>query len=275
MPIDDERGGGCRELPWDGQPGPARPISAARSADMVRAAMAAAETRAAAPPRWRYAVAAAIVLGLLGTAAAAVIQLGRRPPEAPTAAPPATPSPAAPRSPATGPATGPVPAPGAPASDPRAPSPAPSMPSQTASAAAPPRVAAASTPRDLLRRANELRAAHRWRAAERTYRRVIEEHASSNEAYAARVAAAALRHEHLRDPRGALRLYGAAEATRPAGALHEEAIYGIAECHRALRQSALEAEALRRFLREYPRSPLAPTARDRLQQLTSATAGEE
>ena len=49
--------------------------------------------------------------------------------------------------------------------------------------------------------------------------------------------------------------------------LGEEAAYGLAEAHRAAKRHALEKAQLQRFLRQYPTSPMAATARRRLDEL--------
>src|SRR5262249_5045006 len=120
---------------------------------------------------------------------------------------------------------------------------------------------------DLLQRANELRAQRNWRKAEHAYVLVVTEHPSSTESYAALVAAAALRLEHLHDAGGALLFYRAALRRRPTGALAEEASYGIAECQRALGNPKAETEALRHFLKAYPNSLLRSKAQSRAHAL--------
>ena len=90
-------------------------------------------------------------------------------------------------------------------------------------------------------------------------------------AYAAAVAAAALRLERLGRPRDALDLYERVQAERPRGALAEEAAFGVAECRRALGDAAGEAEALRRFLADWPAALMAGRARARLEDLGATT----
>jgi hypothetical protein len=123
---------------------------------------------------------------------------------------------------------------------------------------------------DLLVQANRFRAEHRWRAAERLYTRVYRGHPAVLQARSAMVAAASLRLEHLNDARGALRLYQRVlRETAASGDLAEEALWGIAEAHRVLSNSAAETKTLERFLSIYPNSVLAPRARKRLAAMRS------
>jgi len=123
---------------------------------------------------------------------------------------------------------------------------------------------------DLLERANRLRAEHRWRAAERLYTRVFSGHPAVLQARSAMVAAASLRLEHLNDARGALRLYQRVVGeTAATGDLAEEALWGVAEAHRVLGNTAAETKTLERFLSAYPNSVLAPRARQRLAAMSS------
>lgn len=151
----------------------------------------------------------------------------------------------------------------------------PLQPVQPAVAATPPaadvpaivHARAVATGRDLLEHANRLRAARRWRAADRMYSRVAAEHRGSDEAYAALISAATLRLAHTGRPGDALEMYQHALALRPHGSLVEQARYGIAEAHRALVQPRLEAQALRTFLAAHAHSVRASAARARLAEL--------
>lgn len=252
----------------DDDAGPARPLPAAALEALAASAVERAFPVAPAPgarrsaPRW--AVAAAV---LACTSAAAAFVAGQR--LAPrTAEPAAVPSSAAPAAPARAldPARGPgaraLPAPSV--EDARAARPAPS----TEPRAAPLASELAPPPEDLLRTANQLRQQGRWREAERAYGRVMERYPGTATAYVARVAAASLRLDHLGDPAGALALYRGALA---GGALGEEALLGMARCHRALGDRANEAATLRRFLAAHPRSLLAAQASARLAELEGRT----
>jgi tetratricopeptide (TPR) repeat protein len=126
----------------------------------------------------------------------------------------------------------------------------------------------AETADDLLRRANALRGAGSYREAERTYLEVTSAHPSTHAAYVARVAAAALRLEHLGDPGGAVRLYRSAIVH--GGALDAEARAGLARAYARLGRDAEEAEAWRGLLARHPSSPFAGRARSRLAELEAA-----
>jgi len=71
--------------------------------------------------------------------------------------------------------------------------------------------------------------------------------------------------EHLDDAKGATSAYQAAVSGR--GQLGEEAAYGLAEAHRASGRRDLERTQLERFIEDYPKSPLAVAARQRLEEL--------
>ena len=117
---------------------------------------------------------------------------------------------------------------------------------------------------DLLKRANRLRGAGDYRAAEDAYQSVVATNPRGAAAYAARVAAAGLRLERLADPRGALRLYADAERTEPNGALSPEIREGMASAYRQLGRTQREQQTLRALLREQPSGPAAERARTRL-----------
>lgn len=117
---------------------------------------------------------------------------------------------------------------------------------------------------DLLAQANALRGQQEYRQALHTYLEVVRRYPHTRQAEAARVAAAALRLEHLSDPAGAARQYRTAGS--PQG-LEEETAFGLAEAHRAAGRADRERAQLQYFLKTYPRSPLAPAARQRLGEL--------
>lgn len=116
-----------------------------------------------------------------------------------------------------------------------------------------------------LERANELRAQRRWAQSETAYEQVVRVAPSSSAAQAARIAAGELRLEELGDPRGAERLFAAAD--RRGGPLDEEAAWGIAEARRALGDRSGERAALEEFLRRFPSAAMAPRARARLKEI--------
>jgi tetratricopeptide (TPR) repeat protein len=125
-------------------------------------------------------------------------------------------------------------------------------------------------PEDLLRQANELRAARRWKEAARAYERVIALHPGTPEAYAAGVAAADLHLEQLGDPRGACRLYRSALARSAQGPLGEQALWGSARCAAALGDRDSERKALQDYLGRYPSGLFEAAARTRLAELDRA-----
>jgi hypothetical protein len=286
--------GAMPNFPVDDQPGPARPIDSERAAALVLAVLDEVVLPAPAPTlrvislprrrRW-------ILLGLaatlaFGVALAAVSSEQGRAPTTPLALSPAAPpvpamplatqatqpaqvEPPAQVTPPQAPETAPAIAPGiAPevskAASPRKPSIADPTTAPTAPSSAVVRPELA--PEDLLRAANRLRAEHRWAEAEQTYQRVIARGPDHAEAYAASIAAASIRLEHLGDARGALQLYRAT-ARAGNGALVEEADWGIAECYRALGDRDAEVSALRTFVGAHPQSALRPTAEARLSAL--------
>jgi hypothetical protein len=122
-------------------------------------------------------------------------------------------------------------------------------------------------PEDLLALANQHRRDQDWAGADRLYRAVGDRFPSSDAAVVAAVASATLRLEQLGDAAGALAGYQRALAARPAGALAEEARWGIAEAQRSLGDRRAEAAALAEFLDRHPGSALAPAARRRLAEL--------
>lgn len=126
-----------------------------------------------------------------------------------------------------------------------------------------------AAPEDLLLKANGLRSEGRWKEAEALYLRIIRAEPSSLASYVARVASGSLRLEHLGDARGALRQFKAALRIQPRGVLDQEAKHGIAEAHRVLGNRDAERSALESFLSTHPDSPLVPSARARVRELTA------
>jgi hypothetical protein len=123
---------------------------------------------------------------------------------------------------------------------------------------------------ELLRKANELRAKHRWMEATHAYEQTMRWFPGSAEAYSATVAAGFLHLDHLGDARGALRLLNGALRMRPEGALSEEVRWGRIEAFRALGAAASEQGALRDFVGRYPKSLFITRADARLRDLAEA-----
>jgi tetratricopeptide (TPR) repeat protein len=248
-------------------PGPARRISARHAAVLVRGALDAfglppepvSEPKPSpATGAWKGLWVTGGGLVLAGVAALGLWRANR--PVAPPPAPPRVIE--APRGPEPRPAPPPPEAPAVvEAAPPAAP---PAVPTTVPTAPTP-----AVEPEDLLRRANERRAAGQWREAESLYQRVLQGAPGTNAAYVALVASAGLRLEHLDDARGALRQYQQARRTRPHGMLGEEVDLGLAETWRALDEPRQEAQALTGFLQAHPDSPRAAAARRRLGALTT------
>jgi hypothetical protein len=246
-------------LSLDGRPGPARPLSAADSAALVRRALdeefAQPSSRRApsALRRWYALVATAAFFALAGAATAAYV--AHRHFTSPTVAPAPVKANAAPS-----------------AALPMVPS-APTPVALPAPAVAPPVSSSPPQPHtariavDALKRANHLRAEHRWRDAERAYEEIVRAVPDGDDATAAAVAAASLRLEHLSDPRGALGLFKKGLRGGGSGPLAEEAHYGIALAHRALDEKEAETRALELFLREHSDSVLLPKVQERLKSL--------
>jgi len=129
----------------------------------------------------------------------------------------------------------------------------------------PPRAqpAVAATLDDLLAQANAARAAHRWRAADALYGRVVADGPATLAVQTALVASASIHLEHFADPAGAARRFADALAAEPRGALAEEARWGLAEAARAQADRVRELRALDDFLAHHPGSVLAAQARAR------------
>jgi tetratricopeptide (TPR) repeat protein len=126
-------------------------------------------------------------------------------------------------------------------------------------------------PEALLARANELRAQRSWAAAERTYRQVASASTSKEQRYVAWVASAALALQHLNKAARALHAYQAALALIPGGNLDEEALFGIAECHRALANPSAELAALQRLSAAHPNGMFTAASKPRVAALEAST----
>lgn len=124
-----------------------------------------------------------------------------------------------------------------------------------------------NAPEDLLQKANQLRAAGRFREAAQTYSLVYDRFPKSQAAYVARVAAAALELEHLSNPLKARKLFESALQDRPKGALDLEARQGLSVALRDLEDRAGEREVLRSLIKGHPGSPAARRAQVRLMEL--------
>ncbi len=274
---DDELAAGLLPV-LDDLAGPARRLSQARSAALVASIVDAAMTEAPAsaaagsrpavrestPRRLAPVLAAALIAAaVVGAAAAVVTTRYFTPVRAHHEPPPAPPAPA----PAPTIAPRPPPPPAV-----ETPAPATSKPARVRRPpprdAAPERALPPDAPaEDVLALANQRRKERAWRDADVLYRRVIRAYPGTNAAVVAEVASATIRLEHLGDAAGALTGYRRALEAQPAGALGEEARWGIAEAFRAVGDARGEAFALRVYLQTHPTSAMAPAARQRLAEL--------
>jgi tetratricopeptide (TPR) repeat protein len=264
-----EAAGNADFPPIDDTPGPAFPLPAERGEQLARAAVRRVRTRRSPRLALQAAASALLALGLAGAAAAAVTSyLSRERPDVGVDAAargsddrerPLRPGERADKPAAAAPAV-------------IAPAPAALEPvSVLTPDAISVRSAGKERSRDLLRRANALRARGAFREAERMYSDVARSAADRDDAYAAGVAAASLRLEQLGRPESALALFREALRQRPRGALAEEARRGIAECHRALGDTQAEVRALRELLAAHPSTLLRSRAQARLDQLDGSS----
>ncbi len=118
---------------------------------------------------------------------------------------------------------------------------------------------------DLMAEANALRGEGAWARAEATYLRASRARPGSGTAHVADVAAAGIRLDQRRDPRGAIRLYR--RALRTGGPLAVESREGLARAFRALGRADAERDALADLLARHSGSRAARHARQRLQEL--------
>lgn len=123
---------------------------------------------------------------------------------------------------------------------------------------------------DLMALANRQRGAGRYRAAERTYLSMLAADGAGPAAHVAAVAAAAIRLEHLGDPRGALALYRRALRIQPDGPLLVECYEGLARAHRELGDVEAEARALTALVGSGYAGPARARALSRLKALSQA-----
>lgn len=126
-----------------------------------------------------------------------------------------------------------------------------------------------TTVRDLLELANRARTEHRFERAEALYRSAAKRFPGSDDAYAALVAAADLDREHLSNPRVAARLYRQALSLRARGALHEQALVGLALSAEMLRDEETERAAWSELVAKYPASLQRSHADARLSALAA------
>jgi hypothetical protein len=121
--------------------------------------------------------------------------------------------------------------------------------------------AADRTPAALFARANSLRRGGRSSEALGLYQTILDKFPSAREAPPARLALAKLLEGS--NPTQALAHYRLLAQRK--GTLRAEGLWGLAETARNLGQSALEQRTLSELVREFPNSPYAAVARERMQ----------
>jgi len=127
------------------------------------------------------------------------------------------------------------------------------------------RSAEVKSPAELLREAQDLRAAKNWTLAARAFRRLLEAHPISPEARAATVSLANIEARQLGRPRVALELFD--RYLRDGGPLSPEASWGRIGALEALGREAEAISALRGFIARYPDSMRRGAAEARLGSL--------
>lgn len=119
---------------------------------------------------------------------------------------------------------------------------------------------------DWMLRANRLRGEGRYAEAVAAYQRVIRKN-DPGPTYVARVAAGSLLLEQLDEASAARRMFVAAQAQQPQGALALEITRGIAEAARRMSDRDAEIDALRTLVTRFPQARAADSARERLKAL--------
>lgn len=245
-------------LTLDDRSGPASRISRDRALAMVETAMAelpppmAAPRKAAGLTRGALAT-AAVVLGLVGGAAAARWYFTEPAPARPAPAPAAAPA-AKVQQPE--PTTVPIEVIAPPIED-----------TVDNGERARSNSVEHTAPEDLLQKANRLRTIGRFRDAAQTYNTVSERYPKTLSAYVSQVAAASIELEHLGNAGRARRLFERALREHPEGALDLEARQGLATALRDLGQEKAEINVLRQLIEIHAGSPAARRAAERLREL--------
>ncbi len=124
-----------------------------------------------------------------------------------------------------------------------------------------------ATPEELLARAQSFRAMRDWSAAAQTYRALLVRYPKSAEARSSHVSLGTLLLERVRQPAEALRLFDRYLAGSRSGTLAQEAAHGRAEAFRSMGDRQSEADALRRFVRDFPTAIETGMAKKRLKEL--------
>lgn len=123
----------------------------------------------------------------------------------------------------------------------------------------------------LLREVRTRRLRKDWRGVARTYRRLIRFYPGSREARTCLVPLGEMQLTYLNQARAALRSFDNYLRGTSRGALAREAFWGRIRALRRLGRKSEEIASLRRFLRTYPRSLRATSARTRLERLVGSS----
>jgi ferric-dicitrate binding protein FerR (iron transport regulator) len=124
-----------------------------------------------------------------------------------------------------------------------------------------------ATPAELIRRARERVKVQDWAEAVALYRQIERDYPSQPEAVTVRVPLAEIELDHLGSPGTALTDYRHYLAVAPNGPLAEDAFWGVCSALRQLGRKQDEATALTEFLRRFPQSLHAPSAKVRIGEL--------
>ena len=109
-----------------------------------------------------------------------------------------------------------------------------------------------------------------WHCAAAKYRNVIEKYANSPESNAVLISLAKIELRHLNKPHHALKHYNQYLARLHDGPLAEEAMLGVANSYRRLKQHEKEKQVLLRYVHKYPGSALTEKATRRLKHLSDS-----
>jgi TolA-binding protein len=130
------------------------------------------------------------------------------------------------------------------------------------------------TAKELLGRAQNLRAERKWQDAADSYRGLIRTYPKSAEAQVALVSLGEILLDHLGDAVGAIDAFESYLKTPRRGPLYQEALYNRARALRVLGKKPKELETLKTFLRMYPEAIQARNARTRVEQLECELRGK-
>jgi TolA-binding protein len=124
------------------------------------------------------------------------------------------------------------------------------------------------TARQMLDRAQHMRAERRFQEASEAFRELLVRYPRSAEASTCLVSLANIELNALHRPRSSLHLYERYLSTQPNGVLSQEALFGKARALRALGRQSDEVRVLRQYLQLFPNAIRAKDAQDRLSDLS-------